>query len=1149
MKRGICIFLSLCLLIASIPASVFGYYGQGDNGSSTGYVEGEAIVAIEISVADTRSRIASPLGAYETEELMTVSAGTAETEFPSILRSGEVPSKKLVLVKSTTQSTQEIIDSLSGVDSVEYAEPNYYVEPYAVTPDDPYYKYQWGNKNNTNGSDTSIPSVDANIETAWNNNSFSGSESPVVAVLDTGVDYTHDDLAEVMWDDGENIPELEALGGGKYGYSILRDEDDHSDPMDEEVGHGTHCASVIASQLNNGLGNAGGASPANAEIMAIRFMGISAHKGTVDGAIKGMNYILTAKKAGVNVVAVNNSWGPNSYDGEESRSTTTAVDALGEAGVISCFAAGNDSANNDANTGSFVSSPYTIRVGAMESQGTKSDFSNYGQSTVDVLAPGSQILAATTTKNVQGDPGLNEMPPSYLPQMMDASASYYYNNFESGDSVNLRVTDIDGNVITDTQSQVTGYMGGKATAISLADVEEDTQFAIELSLKKDWDYNTLEKLYIAAQFGFTNCNYGNQYINLQYLDNTGAWQYIEDYNGEPIISGVSDRNWNQLTSRLKNPSNLDVATGEMLNLRIVMMDNDDENYVPGKMLNKGDGAMFKLDDLGIGRDSIPYYYCDGTSMAAPMTVAVVTLVSQKFNPTFDVDGIDEVIARVKGGVNRERNETNDIANATVSKGYIDANAALSDDESALVPVLNTLTVSEGRATLTGYFFGESPGKITIGGEEITVEASGWTPETIDFDMPAELGGRQEVIVTTSNGNFGRDFFIITPDTRNYTLLDTADFDYTAPGDVVSYSSADVYYTKMAGADGKLLCYGTINEKAENVFEIYDIASDTWEQVAVPGGYQRLISLTGALTKFYASFVSEDGQMTLGIYNPAEKSWQMIASNMKTDAALTVYNNQLIAVGGYDKAAMKSVSDVQIINPDNGQVMGALPSMPQDRYNVEAMSSGSRLIVSGGMTADWSHLDTQAEAIAENGGLVTHSSMLVYDGNTWSEEIGGDFLTKSNEIFDQTQTINYALGATSKSLIAAGPTSGLGTTAMIDTWELDLASGKWSGRDDVLYSQSKTTKNTGTAYRNNFYVLSYTGRTKDPLIMRALAVETIDVTADPTGPKTPDPTPVNPDNPTGGGAKTGDTSPLLIYLALLLLAAGGMALLGRRLKQR
>lgn len=477
-KRILGIMLSLLMVFSTVPAGVL---AQEDSPADYGtpgvdYAEGEAIVCVDGGAAalnntNSRSRSAS---AYETEELMTVeTAAEPAAENSPMLRSAAAQTgKSLVLVKSG-QDTESLIADLQNNPNVEFAEPNYYVEAYGVNePTDPGYKDQWALKNQLNPGSTSIPSADINAADAWKAVDTTGN-TPVVAVLDSGVDYHHPDLKNKMWTASEDLQAK--IGGGTYGYNAITGEDSE-DPMDTDTGHGTHCAGIIAAQWDNAIGVAG-VSP-NAQIMAVRFLGQSG--SDMAGAIRGYAYIQAAAKAGVNVVAINNSWGPSAVEGRQLRSVSTAATAIGrDYGVVSCFAAGNSNTNNDLNSGGIVNSPYVVTVGAMDSEGYRSYFSCYGKETVDVFAPGSQILSTVSTnqKIVMHD---HEMPTQYLPQIQAPEDSYFYETFE-GDtsSVSLRLLDKDGNKKADSVDGP-GYASTKGLQLSLDSIQNGDAFTIEM---------------------------------------------------------------------------------------------------------------------------------------------------------------------------------------------------------------------------------------------------------------------------------------------------------------------------------------------------------------------------------------------------------------------------------------------------------------------------------------------------------------------------------------------------------------------------------------------------------------------------------------------------------------------------------------------
>ncbi|WP_270507158.1 S8 family serine peptidase [Eubacterium limosum] len=1163
-KRILGIMLSLLMVFSTVPAGVL---AQEDSPADYGtpgvdYAEGEAIVYVDGGAAalnntNSRSRSAS---AYETEELMTVeTAAEPAAENSPMLRSAAAQTgKSLVLVKSG-QDTESLIADLQNNPNVEFAEPNYYVEAYGVNePTDPGYKDQWALKNQLNPGSTSIPSADINAADAWKAVDTTGN-TPVVAVLDSGVDYHHPDLKNKMWTASEDLQAK--IGGGTYGYNAITGENP-KDPMDTDIGHGTHCAGIIAAQWDNAIGVAG-VSP-NAQIMAVRFLGKSG--SDMAGAIRGYAYIQAAAKAGVNVVAINNSWGPGTVEGRQLRSVSTAATAIGrDYGVVSCFAAGNSNTNNDLNSGGIVNSPYVVTVGAMDSEGYKSFFSCYGKETVDVFAPGSQILSTTSTdkKLAMNE---HEMPTQYLPQIQEKGDSYFYETFE-GDtpSVSLRLLDKDGNKKADSE-EGPGYASTKGLQISLDSIQNDEAFAIEMVFNRDElksiDTNALFN--IAFQAGCDNAMYGQTFL-LQYQDKDGNWQGIDStqvltkdpVSYLPARLRLSDHNWNQSTQEVSLPDfgkYVNEKAKDEVALRLIPA----QEVMSGKT---GDTATFRLDDVGFGKKASDYFYSDGTSMATPVVTGIAALLSTKY------DSAEEVCARIKGGVNREEAQE-DLKNASVSQGFVDAGAAFDDEQ--CVPVLNDLTIDGDTATLKGYFFG-TQGTVSVGGQNAAI--TGWADNTITFTMPQGIKGKQEVIVTPENKDYGRNIFEVSTYVKGYSTLAAPDLKLDEFGDY-DLRSADLYPLTMAATENKLAYLGIILETNELKMSIYDIATGKWDEKAIslPENIMKaantsFYSLTAGKTKFYLLYstqekVIEDGKETVksyvrvGTYDPAAATWKTVDTELGGTEKLVVYGDKLLAVGGDDitvtdnGVTSTAKNSVLIINPETGATTGSLKDMPEGRSGATVSASGSTLMVHGG-----------------NNGLLnpdqkTYDNTLSYDGSSWNTY--DDSFPAAGQ-FDANQTLDAAYTALNNNgMLAVGPVKDLDKDEMMDTWSFNAKDKAWAGDAGKLYSQTKTTQNIGAASGNQFYVLGYTGRDTEPLVFRSTTVDYTGPTGDPSGdqPTPPEPSPsVNP-SPTAAPADSGTTGNgsnagtglfggasgiALTAAALLLLAAGGGLVLYRRRK--
>ena len=253
-------------------------------------------------------------------------------------------------------------------------------------PNDPMLSSLWGLQQSSN--------VDIDAPQAWE--LTNGSDDVVVAVVDTGVDYTHPDLRDNMWvnpgevpdngldDDGNGI--VDDVHGARY-IDISYEPNPPSgyahpgDPMDNHY-HGTHVAGTIGARGNNALGVVG--VNWRVKIMALKFL--NAYGGTTWGAISALSYVLDMKRRGVNVVVTNNSWGGGGF----SQDLVNVIAQHRDNQILFAAAAGNSGANADINPmyPAAYSLENIISVAALAQSGSLASFSNYGVSSVDLAAPG-----------------------------------------------------------------------------------------------------------------------------------------------------------------------------------------------------------------------------------------------------------------------------------------------------------------------------------------------------------------------------------------------------------------------------------------------------------------------------------------------------------------------------------------------------------------------------------------------------------------------------------------------------------------------------------------------------------------------------------------------------------------------------------------
>ncbi len=282
------------------------------------------------------------------------------------------------------QSTEWAMTHFRSLPEVLAVQPNY-IRRVIASPNDPFW---------TGGQLWGLEKIRANA--VWDRLSI-GDPSVVIANIDTGVDYTHADLASNMWRNPGEIPGNRADDDNNgyvddvFGIDVINANETPGgpeDPMDDQ-GHGTHVAGTIAGVGNNGAGVAG--VTWNSKILACKFIG-SNGEGTDADAIGCFDYIVALKRRGVNIRVSNNSWG--SCDGP-APVLQSAIDVTGEAGILNVFAAGNGETNNDATPfyPSNLSSPSIIAVAASDGSDNRASYSNVGATMVDLAAPGSGIVS------------------------------------------------------------------------------------------------------------------------------------------------------------------------------------------------------------------------------------------------------------------------------------------------------------------------------------------------------------------------------------------------------------------------------------------------------------------------------------------------------------------------------------------------------------------------------------------------------------------------------------------------------------------------------------------------------------------------------------------------------------------------------------
>ena len=234
---------------------------------------------------------------------------------------------------------------------------------------------------------------------AWNNVSITN--KPIVAIVDSGIDLNNSDLKDNLWTNPKEIPN-DGIDNDSNGYV-----DDingwnfvnlNNKPQDDYY-HGTHVAGIVGAVSNNNIGVAGVAP--NVSIMPLKFQG-SNGMGYAGAAIYAINYAVSMKNRGENIVAINISWTTGLSD---NTGIKNALQKASDADIVVVVAGGNDGQNLDVSSARYpvaYNLKNEITVASINPDASISGFSNYGKNYISIGAPGSNILS-TLPGNAYGN--------------------------------------------------------------------------------------------------------------------------------------------------------------------------------------------------------------------------------------------------------------------------------------------------------------------------------------------------------------------------------------------------------------------------------------------------------------------------------------------------------------------------------------------------------------------------------------------------------------------------------------------------------------------------------------------------------------------------------------------------------------------------
>ncbi len=534
----------------------------------------------------------------------------------------------VAVASSETMGTEKMVRKLEKQDMIKAVSPNY--SRHICADGDAYRDYQWALD--------PYPGIDVDAE--WKTGNL-GSKENIVAIIDTGIYYKHDDFQGQIW----NNPFGSKLKG-KHGFDFANAD---TNPEDDN-GHGTHCAGIIGA-ATNGTGVQG--VNQQVSLMALKVLDAEGY-GWDSDIIAAFNYIYKAMDLGANVVAVNCSFG-----GEESDPIMKdVIDKIGAKGAVTVCAAGNEEENCDK-TPSYPAcydSEYIISVAATKNSGDKAElvsFSNYGENNVDIAAPGTDILSTVSydcfNPTLYGENG--DIVQTYL----DGTDVSIITDPEDPNLTNMSAEDIES-------SREAGFLSGEGIRIRF-----DNSKNTEGDGQPSWQYVAIP--YDLPEGVNEEDELGNVAHSLMIRTLDGpqeltADQYMEGTFSKVLILDVPrkclDPNTDEGKAFLKK-SGVDILMDEMYDYQIVAGNDDywshlrvsfadsidtgrveaysdeDDQIDPERallILGSTDAGAFTayIDDIGTSQyvddESIfgKYDFYSGTSMASPYVAGAAALV-------------------------------------------------------------------------------------------------------------------------------------------------------------------------------------------------------------------------------------------------------------------------------------------------------------------------------------------------------------------------------------------------------------------------------------------------------------------------------------------------------------------------------------------
>ncbi len=612
------VFLLFGIGLIAIPASANSGVIQTETDPAA-YIDGEVIVKFNA----VRASLAQPDG-------RAVASAVAERQSLAEVKPLDFANAGLYRI-TDGQSVEAKVRALTADPNVDYAEPNYRYSIDATTPNDSYFSNLWGMHNTGQTVNGTAGTADADVDApeAWDIRT--SASTVTVAVIDTGVNLAHPDLAS----------ELVA------GYDFV---DSDSSPYDLN-GHGTHVAGTIAGIGNNSQGVAG--MSWGAKIMPLRVLDVSG-SGSTSNIISAMNF---ATQNGAEVI--NMSLGGTQF----SQLFYDAIADAKTADVLVVVAAGNDGTDNDGGTHHYPCDydlDNILCVAATNQNDSLASFSNWGTTSVDVGAPGTNTYS-TYPGEALGDT-FEEA----------TTATLYGYNFTGTDFTVSGNAEPQGWIIADVGGDkwAESWYGGPFHNIDtyLTSASFNTSGEPAVSLHFDYDFLT-------EVSPTSNCEY-------DYLQ-------VDVYNGSTWTALGRLCNYGSYTDELSGNADVDLTAYASSDMRIRFLWHTDSS---------GSSNPFFLNNVTVNDTSEGYTFLQGTSMATPLVAGLAALIrAERPNATYN-----QVRSSILDTVDAQLS----LSGKVVTGGRVNAAAALSSGDSTAPTT--TATVSPATPSGLSGWYGTAP---------------------------------------------------------------------------------------------------------------------------------------------------------------------------------------------------------------------------------------------------------------------------------------------------------------------------------------------------------------------------------------------------------------------------------------------------------